>query len=281
MKLHCCIAIILRWALCRAWNGIVSDNEATGGNTQLILPNDVPHTVGNVTFGLPHYWDAVAVRHPDGNAYFTGGFTGSVRATAVTKLNPDTNTSSAAASMNTPRRFHGATVVGNQIIVCGGEIYCSIVQNVLKIVGLTTGGVATSSCEQSNIGVTSWTTITSLPIAVYFLAMVTLLGKAYVIGGMGSETSVRMYDGVSVWVAKAAMSPGRYYHAALALDDDRALVCGGYAPTTVVNTCVIYTASTNTWTNAPNMAQERHHFNLVMSEGMWHRYCKNNDYLQA
>ena len=129
MKHHCCIVIILRWVLCRAsWNGIVSDNDVNGGNTQLIFPNDVPHTVGNVNFGLPHYKEAVAVRHPDGNAYFMGGWTGSVHTTAVKKLNPDTNTSSAAASMSTPRSWHAATVVGNQIIVCGGEIYCYIAQ---------------------------------------------------------------------------------------------------------------------------------------------------------
>ena len=100
--------------------------------------------------------------------------------------------------------------------------------------------------------------------------MATLLGKAYAIGGLGSNTFVRMYDGVSVWVAKAAMSPGRCAHTALALDNDRALVCGGYAPSAVVNTCVIYTASTDTWTTAPAMAQVRNYFNLVMSEGMWH-----------
>ena len=101
--------------------------------------------------------------------------------------------------------------------------------------------------------------------------MVTLLGKAYAIGGYdgtSAVTSVNMYNGTS-WVAKAAMSPGRNGHAALALDDDRALVCGGYAPTTAVNTCVIYSASADTWTTAPPMAQARSEFNLVMSEGMW------------
>ena len=129
MKHNCCFVIILRWVLCRAssWNGIVIDNNAGGGNTQLIIPNGVSHTVGNVNFGLPHYEGAVAVRHPDGNAYFMGGYSSGFLA-AVTKLNPDTNTSSAAASMNTPRCNHAATVVGNQIIVCGGEIYCYIVQ---------------------------------------------------------------------------------------------------------------------------------------------------------
>src|SRR5690349_12582238 len=111
MKHHCYIVIIMRWVLCRAsWNGIVIDNDATGGNTQLILPNNVAHTVGNVNFGLPHYKYAAAVPHPDGNAYFTGGYTGSADSAAVKKLNPDTNTSSSAASMNTPRERHAATV---------------------------------------------------------------------------------------------------------------------------------------------------------------------------
>ena len=140
----------------------------------------------------------------------------------------------------------------------------------MKIVGYT--GSFLSSCEQSNIGVTSWTPITSLPIAIFDLAMVTLLGKAYVIGGRDSAAmataNVYMYDGVSIWTSKAAMSPGRDAHAALALDNDRALVCGGLAPTSVNNTCVIYTASTDTWTTAPAMAQARRYFNLVMSEGM-------------
>ena len=138
----------------------------------------------------------------------------------------------------------------------------------MKIVGITTGNALLSSCEQSDIGVTSWTNIASLPIALQFLAMVTLLGNAYVIGGQEDPTSVRMYDGVSIWTTKAAMSPGRWGHAALALDDNRALVCGGEAPLSVVNTCVIYTASTNTWTTAPAMAQARCGSNLVMSEGM-------------
>ena len=140
----------------------------------------------------------------------------------------------------------------------------------MKIVGYNSSYKVLSSCEQSDIGVTSWTNITPLPIALYVLAMVTLLGKVYVIGGYQDPTSVRMYDGVSIWTSEAAMSPGREGHAALALDNDRALVCGGNAPTTVVNTCVIYTASTNTWTTAPAMAQARRNFNLVMSEGMWH-----------
>ncbi len=150
-------------------------------------------------------------------------------------------------------------------------LHCS---KVMKIVGANGGGAPISSCEQSNVDVTSWTPIQSLPTILTGLAMITLLGKAYVLGGIdgvgSAQSSVHMYDGVSVWVAKAAMSASRFGHAVLELDNDRALVCGGYAPLTVVNTCVIYTASTDTWTTAPAMAQARNYFNLVMSEGMWH-----------
>jgi len=142
-------------------------------------------------------------------------------------------------------------------------LHCS---KVMKIVGMTT--VLLSSCEQSNAGVTSWTNITSLPIVARDLRMVTLNGNPFAMGGTGDSTSVQMYDGVSVWTSKAAMSPGRIGHAALALDNDRALVCGGSAPSSVSNTCVIYTASTNVWTTAPAMAQARNIFNLIMSDSM-------------
>src|SRR5262245_13232910 len=121
MKLYCCIVIILRiMALCRAWNGIIGDSDAAGGTTQLIIPN-ANQTVGSVNFGLPHYQFAAVVQHPDENAYFIGGTASSVYRAEVTKFNPNTNTSSPVASMNTPRYGHAATIVGNQIIVCAGE----------------------------------------------------------------------------------------------------------------------------------------------------------------
>ena len=150
----------------------------------------------------------------------------------------------------------------------------------MKIIGwTTTGNVDISSCEQSNVNVTLWTTITPLPTVMHYLAMVTLNGKAYIIGGIDSSgtalTSVYMYDGVSIWTLKTGggvMPAGRYAHAALALDTDRALVCGGKVQAgTALASCIIYTASTNTWsTTPPAMAQTRFAFNLVMSQSMRH-----------
>jgi hypothetical protein len=98
--------------------------DSSIGNTQLILPNDVPHTVANVNFGLPHYQRAAAVTLPDGNVYFLGGFDGTDHFATVTRLNANTNTSTTMAPMTIPRRNHGATAVGNTIIVCAGKRYC-------------------------------------------------------------------------------------------------------------------------------------------------------------
>jgi hypothetical protein len=113
------IVLALVFVACNAWNGILLDNAA--GNTQLVLPNSMPHTLSGVNFGLPHLDRAVAVTHPTGSLYFTGGLDGSSASTQVTRFDPMTNTSTPATSMSTGHRDHGATVVGNTIIVCGGK----------------------------------------------------------------------------------------------------------------------------------------------------------------
>jgi hypothetical protein len=245
------ILLLLKAFLCNAWNGIIMD---TYSGTFLIRPNEVPH-VTSVNYGLPHYYQGAAVTLPDGNAYFLGGKYGSnVQTTTVTRFNPFTNTSTAVAPMNSARDYHAATVVGNTIIVCGG------------INETTHSSIA--FCEQSSIGVTSWTNIASLPTAPRAHAMVTLNGNAYVMGGYDNPTLVYMYTGSS-WITKAPLSsPGRWGHQALALDADRALICGGWTTSATSATCVIYTASTDQYSPAPAMANTRGYFNLVMSESM-------------
>jgi hypothetical protein len=247
------ILLLLKVFLCNAWNGIIINTIAELGGTFLIQPNQVPH-VTSVNFDLPNYWQGCAVTLPDGNVYFVGGSDGSGDATTiVTRFSPSTNTSTAAAPMNSARHFHAATVVDNTIIVCGGSNS-----------GNTIG---TTSCEQSSIGVTSWTNIASLPTATRMHAMVTLNGNAYVMGGWDNPTLVYMYNGTT-WITKAPLSPGRYAHQALALDIDHALICGGYTPSDPNNTCVVYTASTDQYSTAPDMTMTRVYFSLVISESM-------------
>ena len=104
---------------CHAWNGIIIDTRVSYGATQLIQPNQVPHVV-NVSFGLPHHQSGEAVALPDGRVYFFGGvLIGNGIKNTVTRFDPTTNTSTAATPMNTARQEFGATVVGDQIVVCG------------------------------------------------------------------------------------------------------------------------------------------------------------------
>jgi N-acetylneuraminic acid mutarotase len=208
----------------------------------------------SVNFGLPNYYSGCAVTLPDDNVYFLGGTNSSnVATTRVTRFNPSTNTSTVAAPMSIPRRLHAATVVNNTIIVCGGW---------------DAADVTTALCAQSSIGVTSWTNIASLPTLAHKHAMVTLNGNAYVMGGEDNPTLVYMYNGTT-WITKAPLSPGRYGHRALALDNNRALICGGNNPAgTTLSTCVIYTASTDAYSSASAMAKTRYTFSLVMAESM-------------
>jgi N-acetylneuraminic acid mutarotase len=243
------ILLLLKVFLCNAWNGIIMTTQ-TG--TSLIQPNQVPHVI-SANFGLPNSNQGVAVTLHDGNVYFLGG-TGSsnVLTTTVTRFNPSTNTSTVAAPMNIARCVHAATVVNNTVIVCGG--WDSV------------HDTGTTFCEQSSVGVTSWTNITSLPTAARIHAMVTLNGNAYVMGGWDNPTLVYMYTGTT-WITKAPLPSGRQGHQALALDADRALICGGYA-SGFLDTCVIYTASTDQYSSAPSMNMTRCRFALVMSESM-------------
>jgi hypothetical protein len=244
------ILLLLKCLLCNAWDGIIMD---TYSGTFLIRPNEVSH-VTSVNYGLPHYYHGAAVVLPDGNAYFVGGENSSNAVqTRVTRFDPTTNTSTTVTSMNVARGEHAATVVNNTIIVCGEYN--------------ATSNSGTKSCEQSSIGVTLWTNITSLPTTTWRHAMVTLNGNAYVMGGADNPTKVYMYNGSS-WITKAPLSPGRWGHRALALDADRALICGGYTILAPNNTCVIYTASTDQYSTAPAMAYTRAFFSFVMSESM-------------
>jgi hypothetical protein len=247
------IFVFLKCLLCNAWNGIILDTTTALGGTFLIRPNQVPH-VTSVNVGLPNNRLGVAVTLLDGNAYFVGGCNiSSTPSSRVTRFDPSTNTSTTAAPMNSARREHAATVVNNTIIVCGG-----------------TNPAASASiefCEQSSVGVTSWTNIISLPTITRLHAMVTLNGNAYVIGGYDNPTLVYMYNGTA-WITKAPLSPGRYGHQALVLDINHALICGGYTPSAPNNTCVIYTASTDQYSYAPAMVKSRYLFSFVMSEGM-------------
>jgi N-acetylneuraminic acid mutarotase len=244
---------------CDAWSGIVMDGGFYNDDTQLYVPGKPPINIPNVNFGLSHLPCQAAVML-NGNGYFTGGrYINGPYTNAMTIFNPSTNTSTTGAPLNVARWGHAATVVGDTIIACGG--YGEFIN-------------ASLSCEQYNPSTQKWNMITSLPTPFTGLVMTTLHNRAYTFGGSGACSSsppVYMFDGQN-WVTRSSIaglpSSG---HAGVALDADRALICGGWAykggRCQPVSSCFIYSASSDSWTQAASMAQIRCLHSMVMFEG--------------
>jgi hypothetical protein len=103
--------------------------------------------------------------------------------------------------------------------------------------------------------------IKPLPIAVSQFAMTTLNNLPYTFGGKGgdSKTTVEQvpkYDNVYMfsfdineWLDRARIPVYMVQHAVVAVDDDTALMCGGYNQLTLspYRMCFMYKASTNGW----------------------------------
>jgi hypothetical protein len=249
------LLIVFQIYSCDAWSGIVLDG-ARGGNTQLYVPGNPPINTANVNFELSHLFGQAAVML-NGKAYFIGG---DGPTNAVTIFNPSTNTSTTGAPLNIARMFHAATVVGDTIIVCGGW-------------NETHG--AFTSCEQYNPSTQTWNMIASLPTPSVFFVMATLNNRAYTFGGSGvcsSALPVYMFDGQN-WKPRSSIAGlPNHEHAGVALDADRALICGGWtykggSCQIGVSDCFIYSASSNNWTKAASMAQIRCYHSMVMFEG--------------
>ncbi len=236
-----------------AWSGILLDGSGVGG-TQLYIPSTPAVNKPNVKFGLPHYLAPAAVML-NGKAYFIGGRTGDTGLNSVTVFDPSTNKSKSAARLIEGRSNHAATVVNNTIIVCGGSVNLS-------------------SCEQYTPATNKWHMIASLPLSAFEVALVTLNNQVYSFGGdclSPEPRPVYMFDGHN-WLNKTSLPGGSICdHAALALDTNRALICGGLAFvdnwSQYVPDCQIYSASTDSWEGMAPMAEVRSGHSMVMFEG--------------
>ncbi|MDR6888160.1 MULTISPECIES: putative Ig domain-containing protein [Variovorax] len=131
---------------------------------------------------------------------------------------------------------------------------------------ITASNSVGSAQTQIRITVTgrgSWTTLSAVPLARHYFAMVRLFdGKVLVIGGFASGSvtnSVVIYDpATESWSPAAPMLSARSDPSATVLPDGRVLVAGGN--TTVISTVAtaeIYDPAANTWTATASMAEAR------------------------
>lgn len=158
----------------------------------------------------------------------------------------------AAASMNTARKFHTATLLPNgQVLVAGGSS---------TIDTYTLDPIA--STELYDPYADTWTASASMNIVrAGHTAVLLPDGRVLVAGGLdqygylGDEggTSAELYDPLTnQWALAAPMASARSFHTMTLLPDGKVLVVGGGTAS-----AEIYDPLTDAWTSTPEMSTSR------------------------
>ncbi|WP_020063389.1 Kelch repeat-containing protein, partial [Bacillus sp. 123MFChir2] len=115
------------------------------------------------------------VAEVNGKFYVIGGVSGSTVSSAVQEYDPKTNKWSNKANMPTARADLGVAVVDNKIYAIGGYN-----GNISTYGG---GGTFLNSVEVYDPATDSWSTTTSMPVALSGGGTVAFNNKIYVVGG--------------------------------------------------------------------------------------------------
>jgi hypothetical protein len=145
-----------------------------------------------------------------------------------------------AASLNTPRYYHTATLLpSGKVLVAGGW-----------------GWDYLASAEVYDPSAHTWTPTATAMNTARAIHTATLLpsGKVLVAGGYNSNSgglnSAEVYDpSANTWATVASLNSARYYHTATLLPSGKVLVAGGRARGgSSLNSAELYDPSANTWT---------------------------------
>lgn len=159
-----------------------------------------------------------------------------------------------AASLNTGRSSHSATLLPN------GKV-------------LVAGGVITATAELYDLSTNSWSYAASMSAARYSHTA-TLLpnGKVLVAGGYNGSTyfsSAELYDpATDTWSSAGNMSVARLHHTATLLRNGKVLVVGGTYGLGLTNIAELYDPATNSWSSAGTVATARYmHTATLLANG--------------
>jgi hypothetical protein len=168
--------------------------------------------------------------------------------------------------MNHKRWFYGMSMLGNDVLVCGGW-----------------NNTALSSCTLYTPGNDTWNTFPSLPVHLRQLAMLTLDsgfggGQPFVFGGrtnVGTSNVNTVYtfeDGA--WRARAHMPHALFSHAAVQVDNSTAMVCGGWNSSPAMQSdCYLYNAKTDEWIATAKMNTARAGHGMAVYNSTAHVMC--------
>jgi N-acetylneuraminic acid mutarotase len=250
------LALSLCAVIAHGWTGILFDG-GDKGKTQVYIPRS--GRAQSVSFNLPSRQEQTAVTF-NGKVYIIGGRNSENNfSNALTIFDPSTNQTVQGRPMSFPRASATAVVVNNTIIVCGRSL------NALS---------PYMPCEQYDPSTQIWRILPTPPdVSRMSAAAFVLSGQMYIAGGAvinGQNidmSSVFVYDGTQ-WTLRARMPIGLIRHAAIALDADRALICGGQLINNrATGNCSVYTASTDDWAPEAPLMIARFGHSMVLWQG--------------
>jgi N-acetylneuraminic acid mutarotase len=177
------------------------------------------------------------------------------------------NTWETVASMPTPRADLSANIVDGKIYLMGGKTYSSGMPNYSQ----------TNITQVYDVETNTWSTNTSMPIALQGYASTVVGSKIYVIGGakqsiLGVDSSVnalQIYDTqTGVWVNGSSLNVPTSYGSAVAtsgiMAPARIYYIGGYSTGTFSDKTLIYNVDEDSWSEGSKMSASRAYFGLAV-----------------
>lgn len=219
--------------------------------------------VVDVDFGLPKVEGATTVVM-NNTLYIMGGADtrGNEKNTAFS-FTPSTNKTTRLADMKRKRSHCISTALPKEgaIVVCGSKL-----------------STESNSCDRYNVDLNEWSIIESMPLPDGKIYMntgeaVTLLDSVYIFGGFGYNGNGTILDNVfklgtdGNWTEMARMPVPLCGFGVVAMEEDTAMVCGGFTPYGHTPSCYWYSATTDTWTVGPSLTQSHILHKLVLYNG--------------
>ena len=211
---------------------------------------------------MPTARSGFAIATYNGRIYVIGGTVGNGFVGNNEVYDPSTNTWETKASMPTPRSDLSASVVNDKIYLIGGKKYSNL----------------NPYFNQTNINEVydpandSWSTKTSVPIAIYGYESATIEGKIYIVGGSQTsksqeqnEVSIdanQVYDPQTDNWTKATNLPFLASFGGAAATQDylapaRLYLAGGYSQNFLTSKTQVYNPYNNSWTVATSLSTPR------------------------
>jgi len=220
----------------------------------------------SVKSSMPTARTGFATATYENKIYVIGGSVGDIFTGNVEVYDPVNDTWQTLASMPTPRADLTANVVGDKIYLIGGKIYSNTSPYYSQ----------TDITQVYDIKTNTWSTNTSMPIALQGYASAVVGTKIYIIGGSrqsisGIDTStstLQIYDTqTGLWTTGQPINYPSSYGTAIVttgvMASTKIYYVGGFSVETFSDKTQIYDVAQDSWSDGPKMLTPRAYLGAV------------------